>query len=70
MAAHGYPDCPAHKEKHEKMARKVKELHEQSRRGIISSPIQITNFLKDGLGKHIRDTDRRYGPYRTARGVR
>jgi hemerythrin len=70
MAAHQYPEFAAHKEKHAKMALKVKELYEQFRKGTISSPIQITNFLKDWLGKHIKETDMKYGPYLVAKGVK
>jgi hemerythrin len=69
MAAHGYPDTEDHKRRHEKMAEKVKALHEQYREGSLTSPIQITNFLKDWLAKHIRETDRKYGPFLVARGA-
>jgi hemerythrin-like metal-binding protein len=68
MAAHGYPDYEEHRRRHEKMALKVKELHEQFRDGALTSPIQITNFLKDWLAKHIRETDKKYGPFLSARG--
>ena len=46
----------------------MKALHEQYRDGSLTSPIQITNFLKDWLAKHIRETDRKYGPFLVARG--
>ena len=68
MAAHGYPDYEEHKRRHEKMALKVKALHEQFRDGALTSPIQITNFLKDWLAKHIRETDKKYGPFLSAKG--
>ncbi|MCP4692450.1 MAG: hypothetical protein GY859_30680 [Desulfobacterales bacterium] len=35
----------------------------------ISNPIQITNFLKDWLGKHIMQTDKAYGPFLNTKGV-
>ena len=68
MAAHGYPDYEEHRRRHEKMALKVKELHEQFRDGALTSPIQITNFLKDWLAKHIRETDKKYGPFLSVKG--
>jgi hemerythrin-like metal-binding protein len=68
MAAHGYPDYEEHRRRHEKMALKVKELHAQFRDGSLTSPIQITNFLKDWLAKHIRETDKKYGPFLAAQG--
>ncbi len=70
MKAHGYPGFDDHRQRHERMTQKVKELSEQFRAGTLSSPIQMTNFLKDWLSKHILETDRQYGPFLTARGVK
>lgn len=70
MAAHGYPDYEDHKQRHEKMTEKVKSLHADFRSGELTSPIQITNFLKDWLAKHIRETDKRYGPFLVSKGVK
>jgi len=70
MSAHGYPGYEDHKARHDKMTKKVKELNEQFRQGTLGSPIQITNFLKDWLGKHIMETDKKYGPFLTAKGVK
>ncbi|MFH1982046.1 MAG: bacteriohemerythrin [Pseudomonadota bacterium] len=69
MADGGYPDVDAHRQKHEKMAAKVGAFYQQYREGTISNPIQITNFLKDWLVKHIMETDRQYGPYLNAKGI-
>jgi hemerythrin-like metal-binding protein len=66
MIAHGYPGYEEHKARHDKMTRKVRELHEQFRQGVLSSPIQITNFLKDWLTRHIMETDRKYAPFLAA----
>jgi hemerythrin len=70
MARHGYPDYQAHKDKHEKMTRKVLELKKNFDAGVISSPVQISNFLKNWLSKHIMGTDRKYGPFLRAKGLR
>lgn len=70
MAANGYPELQTHRDKHQKMAQKVMELNDQFRKGVLASPIQITNFLKDWLAKHIMETDRNYGPFLTAKGVK
>lgn len=70
MSANGYPGYEDHKARHDKMTRKVKDLHEQFRQGALASPIQITNFLKDWLVKHIMETDQKYAPFLTARGVK
>ena len=34
----------------------------------IASPIQITNFLKDWLNKHILGTDQKYAPFLKTKG--
>jgi hemerythrin len=65
-----YPDYEAHKQKHDKLAVYVLELKEKFDSGKISNPIQITNFLKDWLGKHIMGTDQLYAPFLNAKGVR
>ena len=70
MAQHSFPDYQAHKAVHEKMAAKVLDLNRQYRDGVVSSPIQITNFLKKWLTNHINETDKKYGPYLTDKGVR
>lgn len=70
MATHGYPDYITHKEKHEKMALKVLDYSEKFKDGKISNPIEISNFLKNWLGKHIMETDKKYGPFLNDKGVR
>lgn len=70
MKAHGFPGYEDHRARHERMAQKVKDLSEQFRAGTLASPIQMTNFLKDWLAKHILETDKQYGPFLAARGVR
>lgn len=70
MKKHRFPDYETHKEKHEKMTARVMELKHQFDSGKISSPIQITNFLKDWLSKHIMVTDKAYGPFLNAKGIK
>ena len=69
MERHNYPDFQNHKNVHEKMAAKVLDLNQQFRDGVVTSPIQITNFLKKWLTSHINDTDKKYGPYLASKGV-
>ncbi len=70
MKTHGFPGYEDHRARHERMTQKVKELSEQFRAGTLASPIQMTNFLKDWLAKHILETDKQYGPFLAARGVK
>ena len=64
-----YPGYDEHKQKHQKMTEHVIKLKQQFDSGDISSPIQITNFLKDWLSKHIVGTDKAYGPFLNEKGV-
>ena len=63
MAEHGFPGLEDHKTIHQKMARKVKDLNSQFKSGQIANPIQITNFLKNWLAKHILETDMKFATH-------
>jgi hemerythrin len=69
MKLHGYPDYEAHRDVHNKMTEHVLKLNRELVSGGITSPIQIANFLKDWLSKHIMETDKKYGPFLRGRGV-
>ena len=69
MDQYNYPDYQRHKEVHEKMAAKVLDLNQQYRDGVLTSPIQITNFLKKWLTNHINETDKKYSPFLTSNGI-
>jgi len=69
MKNYGYPGYLAHKEKHEKMTAKVHEYRRKFDAGEIQTPIEISNFLKDWLGKHILGTDMEYSAFLNDKGV-
>jgi hemerythrin len=69
MKLYRYPDYEAHKAVHDKLAAHVQDLYRQFQAGTIRSPIQITNFLKDWLQKHILGTDQKYAPFLKDKGV-
>jgi len=69
MKLYDYPEQAAHKQKHESMAGHVLRLVKKFEEGDISNPVQITNFLKEWLAKHILETDKAYGPYLREKGV-
>ena len=58
------------RQKHRKMATKVQSLDQQFKDGKISNPIEISNFLKNWLEKHILQTDKHYGTFLTGKGVK
>lgn len=63
MLQYHYPEYARHRDIHRKMTQRVLEIREDFRRGDITSPVQISNFLKDWLHRHIMETDRRYGEF-------
>jgi len=63
MRDRGYPDLALHRRKHEKMTQKVGDLQSAFESGKIISPVQISNFLKGWLQKHILETDRQFGDF-------
>jgi len=70
LALYKFPDFEEHKKKHEKMKEHVLILNQKFVSGEISTPLQITNFLKEWLAKHILETDKVYGPFLNEKGVR
>ena len=69
MIMHQYPDLMIHRQKHRKMTDKVLELAGQMEQGEISSPVQIANFLKAWLEKHIMGTDKLLADFLKEKGV-
>ena len=69
MKLYHYPQYEQHREKHASMTNHVLKLVGQFEQGTLKHPIQITNFLKEWLGKHIMETDRKYGPFLNSKGV-
>ena len=71
FARTGYPDAAAHKQEHAELVQKVIEIQKKyETAGPSVLTIQVMNFLKDWLTKHILGVDMRYGPHLTAKGFR
>ncbi|MGB9800742.1 MAG: bacteriohemerythrin [Thermanaerothrix sp.] len=70
MVRYGYPDYTIHRQQHEELTQQVLELREEYRSGQIALSITVMNFLKDWLRNHIYDSDKRYGQFLNAKGVR
>jgi len=69
LAENGYPEFATHKDKHEKMTRRVLELHADYTNGKQGNPLVIANFVKDWLTKHIMGTDKQYASFLISKGV-
>ena len=69
MKSHEYPDYAIHKEKHRKMTEVVHKHVEQFESQELKNPIEVFQFLKDWLKKHIIQTDMGYSAYLNSKGV-
>jgi hemerythrin len=71
FAKTGYPDAVAHKKEHTELLQRVIEIQQKYN---VSGPgaltIQVMNFLKDWLTKHIQGSDMRYTQHFKEKGIR
>jgi hemerythrin len=71
FARTGYLDAVAHKKEHTELLQSVIEIQKKYN---VSGPsvltIQVMNFLKDWLTKHIQGTDMRYSKHFKEKGIR
>ena len=70
FAQHGYPDIAAHKKEHAGLTAQVLDVQKKYKAGSTSTlSLEVLNFLKNWLIKHIQGTDKKYGPFLNAKGV-
>lgn len=69
MRTNGYPEYAEHKEKHDKMTRKVLDLQKQYQEGKIAISMEVMTFLENWVDKHILGTDMKYSPFLNAKGI-
>jgi methyl-accepting chemotaxis protein/hemerythrin len=67
---YGYPESAQHKEAHRKLVQQVLEFEAGLKSGKAKVTMDIMRFLKDWLVGHIMGTDRKYGPFLNAKGLR
>lgn len=71
MTQHGYPDLPAHKAEHDALAKQVLDVQAKYRAGASAVlSMEVMTFLKGWLVKHIQGTDKKYGPFLNAKGIK
>lgn len=71
MAQHGFPGLAEHKAEHVALAAQVAEVQKKYKAGNTGTlSLEVLNFLKNWLLKHIQGTDKNYGPFLNAKGVR
>lgn len=63
MLNKNYPDYTAHRLEHQKLTNQVIKLKSEFDAGKVVISIELLNFLKDWLKKHILETDKKYMPF-------
>ena len=69
MRLHKYPDYESHKKEHNKLVTEVLDLQKQLNEGKAVLTQAVMEFLCQWVQKHIKDSDKRYGPFLTGKGV-
>jgi len=69
MAQYSFPGLTLHKMEHEKLVKQVLDLQEKFKAGKPILTLDVMNFLKDWLVKHIQGDDKKYGEYLNTKGV-
>ncbi len=65
-----YPDADSHNKEHSAFVQKVTGVKERFENGQISLSIEIMNFLRDWLQKHIKGTDKKYSKLFNENGLK
>ena len=65
-----YPEYDQHKFEHDRLLETVLSFQGRFQRNEVGLTIEVMDFLKNWLSKHILGTDKRYGPFLNAQGVR
>ena len=71
MQTHAFPAFAAHKAEHDALAKQVLDVQAKFKGGATSAlSMEVMNFLKNWLIKHILGTDKSYGPFLNGKGIR
>jgi hemerythrin len=65
----GYNEAVIHKKEHRDFVSKVSDFKKDFDRGKMMLSMEIMNFLKDWLVKHIQGSDKKYVPMFQANGI-
>ena len=65
-----YPDSDSHKKEHLAFVEKVAAFKKDFDSGRLGLSIEVMQFLSDWLQNHIKGTDKKYGPYFNAKGLK
>lgn len=71
FAQTGYPDTEAHKKEHADLVKQVLDVqakYKSGATGVLS--LEVMNFLKNWLVKHIQGSDKKYAPHLNSKGIK
>jgi hemerythrin len=63
MRLNDYPDLPAHKAEHDALTKQVVKFQDDFNAGRATMTVQLLQFLKDWLQRHIQQSDQKYAPH-------
>ena len=63
MQRANYPDFQEHRQQHELLKQQVQDMQARLNSGELSLTIDMLNFLRDWLVKHIQGADQKYVPF-------
>ena len=69
MEKHGYPGLAHQKKTHQIFVQKVSDFEEKNKQGKFMLSIEVMNYLKEWLQKHILVTDKKYTAFFNEKGV-
>ncbi|NPV02538.1 MAG: hemerythrin family protein [Brevinematales bacterium] len=69
MLKYQYPNYPAHKAEHESFIKKVTDFQNGFIEGKMLLSIEILTFLRDWTINHIAETDKKYIPFLSPKGL-
>ncbi len=70
MTLYDYPDYEKHKAEHDELTAQVMDFAERYQTGKVSFSLELMNFLKDWLTKHILGSDKKYRDFFLGKGVK
>lgn len=71
LKQHSFAEFTAHKAEHDALAKQVLEVEQKFKTGGSAAlSMEVLNFLKNWLLKHIMGTDKHYGPFLNGHGVK
>lgn len=70
MTLYDYPEYLKHKKEHEELTKQVLEFNERYRSGKVAFSLELMNFLREWLIKHIMGSDMKFKDFFKAKGIK